>query len=38
MNAIIVFDKEKTVIKCSNENYIDDIYYKFIKKINIKKN
>jgi len=38
MNAIIVFDKEKTVIKCSKENYIDDIFNKFIKKINIKKN
>jgi len=38
MNAIIVFDKEKTVIKCSHENYIDDIFNKFIKKINIKKN
>jgi len=38
MNAIIIFDKEKTVIECSNENYIDDICNKFIKKINIKKN
>ena len=38
MNAIIIFNKEKTVIECSNENYIDDIFNKFIKMINIKKN
>ena len=38
MNAIIIFDKEKTIIECSYENYIDDICNKFIKKINIKKN
>lgn len=38
MNAIIIFDKEKTVIECLNEDYIDDICNKFIKKINIQKN
>ena len=38
MNTIIIFDKEKTIIECSNEDYIDDICKKFIKKINIKKN
>ena len=38
MNAIIIFEKVKTVIECSNDNYIEDICNKFIKKINIKKN
>ena len=38
MYAIIIVDKEKTVIECSCENYIDDILYKLTKKINIKKN
>ena len=38
MNAIFIFDKEKTVIECSNDDYINDICYKFIKKINARKN
>ena len=38
MNAIIIIDKQKTVIECSYENYIDDICDKFTKQINIKKN
>ena len=38
MNAIFIFDKEKTVIECSNDDYIDDICNKFIKKINARKN
>ena len=37
MNAIFIFDKEKTVIECSNDDYIDDICNRFIKKINVKK-
>jgi hypothetical protein len=35
MNVIFILDKEKTVIECSNDDYIDDICNKFIKKINI---
>ena len=38
MNATFIFDKEKTVIGISDDDYIDDICNKFIKKINIKKN
>ena len=38
MKAIIVFDKDKTAIECSNEDYIDDICNAFLKKINISKN
>ena len=38
MNAIFIIDKEKLVIECSIENYINDICKKFIKKKNIKKN
>ena len=38
MNAIFIFDKEKRVIECSYDDYIDDICNRFIKKINVKKN
>jgi len=38
MNAIIIVDKQKTVIECSCENYIDEISDKITKKLNIKKN
>ena len=38
MNAIFIFDKEKTVIKCSDGDYFKDICNKFAKKINAKKN
>jgi len=38
MNATFIFDKEKTVIGTSDDDYIDDICNKFIKKTNIKKN
>ena len=37
MKAIFILDKEKTVIDCSDDDYIDDICNKFIKKININK-
>ena len=38
MNTIFIFEKEKTVIKCSNEDYIEDICNKFIRMTNSKKN
>jgi len=38
MNIVFIFDKEQTVIECLYEDYIDEIFNKFIKKINIKKN
>jgi len=38
MNAIFIFDKEKTVIECSGDNFIDNICNKFIKNKDIKKN
>ena len=38
MYAIFIINKEKIVIECSNEDYINDICNKFLKKINIKNN
>ena len=38
MNTIFIFEKEKIVIKCSNDDYIEDICNKFIRMINAKKN
>ena len=38
MNVVFIFDKEKTVIKCSDDDYIDDICNKFIQLINVHKN
>ena len=35
MNIIFIFDKQKILIECKDDDYIDDICNKFIKKINI---
>ena len=37
MNVIIIVDKEKKVIECPFENFIDDVCDKFTKKISVKK-
>ena len=37
MKNIFIFDKEKIVIESSNNDYIDDICNKFIKKVNAQK-
>ena len=37
MYAIFSINKEKIIIECSIENYINDICEKFIKKKNMKK-
>ena len=31
-----ILNKEKTIIKCSKDDYIEDIYRQFSRKINIK--
>ena len=38
MNTIFIFEKEQTVIKCSIDDYIEDICNKFIRMVNAKKN
>ena len=38
MNVLFSIDKEKIIIECSNEDYIDDICNKFIRKIGVIKN
>ena len=38
MNVVFIFDKEKTVIECSDDDYIDDLCNIFIKRINLKRN
>ena len=38
MNAIFLFDKEKTVIECLDSDCFDEIFNKIRKKINIKQN
>ena len=38
MNAVFIFDKEKTFIECSDEENIYTICNKFINKLNINKN
>ena len=38
MNVIFIYNKDKIIIECLEDDYIDDIFNKFIKKIDIKKN
>ena len=38
MKVEFIYDKDKTIIECTENDYIDEICNKFIKKINAKRN